>query len=333
MSKIPVIIDCDTGIDDAMALVVACASDNLDIRAVTTVGGNVSLENTTRNTLNVLHLLGFSHVPVAKGADKPLQRPLMKASRVHGVSGLRGYEFAENYTDNLVDLPAWDLMRQVLMSSEEKVTIIALAPVTNLAILLQKYPEVKGRIDKIAFMGTSYHCGNPTVLSTFNVMVDPEAFQVLLDSGVDVYACPLDTTKTAYVTPDEARTFHSITGPAAEMVNGLFGGYCQVDTKTEVFDEHEEGERNAKQAARMKSKYEMHDPATVALVTNPELFTWNKYFCQVECKGELTLGYTIIDNEDYYAKDEDERNLYFAESIDREGFLRVFRASLEKFSR
>ena len=212
MSKIPVIIDCDTGIDDAMALVVACASDNLDIRAVTTVGGNVSLENTTRNTLNVLHLLGFSHVPVAKGADKPLQRPLMKASRVHGVSGLRGYEFAENYTDNLVDLPAWDLMRQVLMSSEEKVTIIALAPVTNLAILLQKYPEVKGRIDKIAFMGTSYHCGNPTVLSTFNVMVDPEAFQVLLDSGVDVYACPLTPPRPPMSPP--TRPAHSTASPA-----------------------------------------------------------------------------------------------------------------------
>ena len=154
MSNLPVIIDCDTGIDDALALVLACSSPLIDIIGVTTVAGNVDCDNTTRNTENVLHLLGRDDIPVARGAEKPLQRTLLKASGVHGKSGLRGYDFEKDYTGALVKAePAWDFQKKLLEKSSERVTIIALGPVTNIAILFDFYPEIQTESRKDCFHG------------------------------------------------------------------------------------------------------------------------------------------------------------------------------------
>ncbi len=333
--KIPVIIDADTGVDDALALVLACASDKLDILAVTAVAGNTSLEHSTRNTLNVLHLLGRDDIPVAAGADRPLSRDLMKASGVHGFTGLRGYTFEQNNTQALVKDKAWDLMRSILAASEEKVTIIAIGPMTNVAHLLEKYPEVKGRIERVVFMGTSYHDGNPTPVATFNVLVDPEAFRKVLFSGVELYACPLETTRKLFISEEEKEKLRQISGPAAKLAYGVLGGYGRA-TEEELAliaaaDDEEYFEEKRQKASL--SSHSLHDPATVAFVCAPELFSYKKYYCDVECKGELTTGFTLIDMANYYGKTEEERNLYYLESSERERFIQLFFEAVESYSK
>ncbi len=332
--KTPVIIDCDTGIDDAMALVLACSSKALDIVGVTTVAGNVDCDNTTRNTCNLLHLLGRDDIQVAKGATKPLERKSLKASGVHGISGLRGYTFDKNYTDSLLQgISAWDFQRQLLMNSETKISIIAIGPVTNLAILLETYPEVKDKIEKIIFMGTAYHTGNPTPISTFNVLVDPEAFRKVIFSGVPFYACPLEVTKQATVKKDEYEMIARMPGKVADFVTKIMSGYGLSGMKDDE-DIGGEGEEVITQARIEQSKLgdiDMHDPATIAYVIKPELFTKALYYCDVECKGELTTGFTLIDKADYYGKKEEERNLHLLESIDRKGFVSLFMQAISDY--
>lgn len=334
MTKIPVILDVDTGIDDAMALVIALASDKLDVKAVTTVSGNVGLEHTTRNTLNILDLLGRGDIPVAAGADKPLERVAFKASFIHGLNGLRGYDFEKNVDYALRKEPAWDLIRDVLNESAEKVTILALGPVTNIAVLFDKYPEVKKKIDKIVFMGMSYHCGNPGPVQTFNVLVDPEAFRKVIFAGVPFYAVPLDTTRNAYITDEEKEPIRSMAGPAADLVKGTLLGYGGINATEDPLEMGPgEEKHNPKQLAKGKGKSNLHDPATVAFVTNPELFTYTKYYCDVECGGELTDGWTLVDKDDWFCKEEDEKNVYFIESIEREKFIQLFYDSIKHFDK
>lgn len=335
MERIPVIIDCDTGIDDAMALVLACASPTLSILGVTTVSGNVGIDDTTRNTCNVLHLLGRDDLRVARGAAKPLQREIFKASGVHGVTGLRGYDFEENHMELLLDgVAAWDYQRDLIMGSKEKVTIIALGPVTNIAILFEKYPEVKERIKEIVFMGTSYHCGNPTILATFNVLVDPEAFRSLLFSGVDVIACSLDVTKKAAVPRAKLADIAKIGGTVAQFVASIMGGYglsAIGDEKISTEGEEVISENRIKKATGEDISF--HDPCTVAYVIAPHLFKGTKYWADVECEGEITLGYTVIDREDYYMKSEEERNLFFLESVDVPTLHDLFLSSVRTYAK
>ena len=326
--KIPVLIDVDTGIDDAMALVIACASDKLNILGVSTVAGNVALCHTTPNTLNVLHLLGRDDIPVAQGEAKPLERELVDAAYVHGEDGLRGWSFDRLHDEALVAAPAWEFLRDKLLQSAQKVAILALGPVTNIALLLRRCPEVKEKIDKIVFMGTSYRTGNPTPITTFNVLVDPEAFRDLLTSGVPLYACPLDTTREAYLTAAEVAEIAAIDNPAARMTTAILGGYGR---NVKSAGQSEQVQQELKAGRRFKGVARLHDPATVAYLTDPQLFTATKYYCQVECRGELTTGFTLIDREDYYGKSEAERNLWFIDSIDREGFVQLFLDSLRRY--
>lgn len=322
-----IIIDCDTGIDDAVALVLAHGLGNVfDILGVTTVAGNVGIENTTRNTLNVLNLIGAGDIPVAKGAEKPIAREPLRASGVHGVSGLRGYTFEKDSDKKLEEDTAWDFMYKKIKDSRESITLLVTGPATNVAILFQKYPEVKEKIEKIVFMGTSWHDGNPTPIATFNVLVDPEAFRYLLFSGVDVYACPLETTRKAYITPEELEEIRGIGNEAGKLVASILSSYgLQNIQEGEVFEEEREeaitSYRIAEQAAEKNRT--LHDPAVVAFAAYPELFTVNKYYCDVECKGELTTGFTLIDKRNYYGKPMEERNLFLAESIDREAFVKT----------
>ena len=328
MRQIPVLLDVDTGIDDAYALIMACASEELDIRAVTTAAGNASLYHTTRNTCNLLHLLGRGDIPVSQGLPGPLQRPLLRAPEVHGENGLRGYQFQGEHLEALSPLTAQQQMARVLTESEEPVTIVALGPATNVAAFLQQYPELKSRIRRILFMGASYRCGNPTIVSTFNVLVDPEAFDILLKSGVELHTLPLDTTRHATLTPEECRQIAGISGPVAKMVSRTLAGYGDRIGQKGGCLAQKDGERDWNQ----EGLAHLPDPAVVAYLLRPNYFTRQKYFCQVECKGELTTGFTVIDMEDYYGKSMEERNLWYVDSIDRAGFARLFLESVRHFT-
>lgn len=329
-----VIIDCDTGIDDALALVLALSRPELDIVGITTVAGNVDVENTTRNTCNVVHLLGRDDIRIAKGEPKPLEREPLRASGVHGVTGLRGYTFDRDWKENLLDIHAVEFMKRLLEESDEKTTIIAIGPVTNVARLLIVHPEVKDRIRRIVFMGTSYHCGNPTPVSTFNVLVDPEAFRKVIFSGVEFVACPLEVTRTATIEPDEVERLDAMGTPVARFAASIIRGYgitkIGADEKIDTANEEVISENRLK-AAKESNEVTMHDPATIAYVIDPSLFTTAKYYCDVECTGELTTGFTLIDKNDYYKKEDDERNLTLMESIDRPRFIDLFLDSVRRY--
>ncbi len=338
MKKIPVIIDVDTGIDDAMALVQACATDELDILAITTVGGNVALHHTTRNTLNILDMLGRGDIPVAKGAEKPLYRELFKASGVHGENGLRGWDFAENRDYALVKESAAEYMAMKINACPEKVTILALGPCTNVAQLLLDYPDIKDKIEKVIFMGASHVDGNPLIYSTFNVMVDPEAFEICMNT-VPFYGCTLNATRTAYITIEERDSIKDLPGEVAKFVASIFGGYEHKEIIVEDGKEPDPTEERPKTAAQLaksmkKDKYEVHDLATVAFAYDNSLFEFEKYYCEVETKGEKTYGMTIIDLKDYYAKSEEEKNFYYISKIkDREKFRDNFFKAIVSYNK
>lgn len=334
MEKKLVFIDCDTGIDDAMAIALALASDNIEVIGVSTTCGNVSLENTTRNTCNVLNYLGRSDIKVAVGADKPLKKTLMKASGVHGLTGLRGWNFEEDYKENLVEEKAWDYMAKTILSSPRKVTISALAPVTNIALMLRKYPEVKENIESIVFMGTSWHDGNPTPITTFNVLVDPEAFREVIHSGVKVVAAPLDTLRHgAIIHNSEVDELKGIGNKASVFVYSILtsSGVANIGKDEIIGSENEEMISQARIERCRNEEYSLLDPAAMALIVKPELFVLRHYYCDVECCGELTTGFTIIDKKNFYGKGEEEKNLWFAEEMDRDGFIELYLSAIRSY--
>ena len=222
MDKIPVIIDCDTGIDDMISFVLTLASKQLDIRGVTTVAGNVSLPHTTYNTVNGLAFMGRGEILVAAGEAAPLERPYRDASEIHGDSGV-------DYGP--VETGGVEFLYEKLMESEEKITILALAPLTNIAKLFLEHPDCKEKIEKIVFMGGSIFSGNPTPVATFNVWVDPEAARIVMKGGVPFFMCPLDTTREAYLTEEELEVIGTIDNPVAAMVYTMLSFYWSHEKK------------------------------------------------------------------------------------------------------
>ena len=221
--KRPIIIDTDPGIDDALAIAIALYSEELDVRLITTVAGNVSLDNVTNNALKLLHFLQ-KDVPVAVGADKPLIEPLVDASNVHGASGMEGFDFPEPKKELLLKENAVNAMRRVIMESEEPVTLVPIAPMTNVALLLTMYPEVKGNIKEIVIMGGSAGRGNKGVMSEFNVATDPEAAKIVFASGLPIVMAGLDVGWNALVYPEDSEKMRT-KGKTGEMAYCLFKRY------------------------------------------------------------------------------------------------------------
>ncbi|MET0235328.1 MAG: nucleoside hydrolase [Kibdelosporangium sp.] len=189
------IIDTDPGIDDAIAIALAVASDEVEVLALTTVAGNIGIEKTTRNALNLLALYGREDIPVAVGAHRPFSRPA-RAGDAHGNDGLGGYASTIPAAKATVDpRDAVTLMVDVLTAAEEPITIVAIGPLTNVALLLAAHPGVKSKIDRLVVMGGGIEGGNMTPSAEFNIWIDPEAARrVLVEEDVPVTLVPLDVT-------------------------------------------------------------------------------------------------------------------------------------------
>ena len=206
MEKRPIIIDTDPGIDDALAIAIALFSEELDVKLISTVAGNVSLENVTNNALKLLSFWE-KDIPVAAGADRPLIEPLVDASNVHGVTGMEGYDFPEPKKELLLEEHAVNAMHRVIMESAEPVTLVPIAPLTNIALLFTMYPEVKANIKEIVMMGGSAGRGNKGVMSEFNIATDPEAAKIVFDSGLPIVMAGLDVGWKALVYPKAGESF------------------------------------------------------------------------------------------------------------------------------
>ncbi|WP_243419482.1 nucleoside hydrolase, partial [Salmonella enterica] len=194
-ASLHIILDTDPGIDDAAAIAAALFAPQLDLQLITTVAGNVSVEKTTRNALQLLHFWD-ADVPLAQGAATPLLRPLRDAAYVHGESGMEGYDFVDHQRQPLAK-PAFIAIRDVLMNAPEPMTLVAIGPLTNIALLLMHYPECGFNIRRLVLMGGSAGRGNFTPNAEFNIAVDPEAAALVFRSGLEIVMCGLDVTNQA----------------------------------------------------------------------------------------------------------------------------------------
>lgn len=311
-----VILDCDPGHDDALALLMAIASEKIDLLAVTTSAGNQLPEKTYINAKRLLTLAKSEGIPVVRGAKKPLRRELIIADDVHGESGIDGAELPESKIEDL-DISANDLITKILRESDEKITLIATGPLTNVAIFLLSHPELKEKIELISFMGGACFGGNMTPHAEFNIYVDPEAADIVVNSGVPVAMFGLDVTLKAQLFEDDIKEIRNIGNQVATTMADLLDFFNLTTTRPFWADEtHVEG-------------IHMHDPCAVAYVIDPDMFTVYPMNVQVETSDTLALGSTVVDYDDVYKK---EKNVQVAFNLDLEKFRELTMDTIKYFS-
>jgi len=298
---LPIILDCDPGHDDAIALILALASPELELKAVTTSAGNQTPEKTLRNALRILTLLQRSDIPVAGGAVKPLMRELIIADNVHGESGLDGPELPEpNFAPQQCN--AVELIAKTLRESTEPVTIVATGPLTNIALLLTSHAELMPKIARIVIMGGAAGLGNWTPAAEFNIYVDPEAAEIVFQSGLPIVMAGLDVTHRAQIMSEDIERFRQLGNPVASVVADLL----------DFFMEYHKQEKWGFQGAPL------HDPCTIAWLIKPSMFTCVERWVGVETQGKYTQGMTVVD---YYGLTNNAPNTTVMMDIDRQAFV------------
>jgi pyrimidine-specific ribonucleoside hydrolase len=276
-SRIPLILDCDPGHDDALAIIVALARPELELRAVTTVAGNAGLDATTQNAVRVLTLAGRSDIPVAAGAARPLLRGLHVASNVHGASGLAGSDLPEPTFQPRPE-GAIELIRSVLVASDEPVTIAAVGPLTNIALLLCTHPELMERIASIRIMGGAITEGNTTASAEFNIWQDPEAARIVLECGRPITLMTLDVTHQALFGPVDVARLDALGTRIGTVFADLLRYFSRFHAERYGWDGSP-----------------IHDAVAVAHLALPDLVRTVPYRVDVETVSELTRGRTVVD--------------------------------------
>jgi pyrimidine-specific ribonucleoside hydrolase len=220
--SVPVILDVDTGVDDALAILFAVRHPGLDVLGISCVAGNAALAQVVDNTLRILDVARAPEIPVAAGAVRPLLEPARAARHVHGADGLGGIALPQT-SRRPESVGAVELMRRLILEHDSPVTLVALAPQTNLALLLRTYPEVAGNLERIVFMGGSASVGNATAVAEFNVWHDPEAAAIVLDANVPTYMYGLDVFNRVAVPHEVAVALERGDDPVGRVVGALLG--------------------------------------------------------------------------------------------------------------
>lgn len=304
MNRLPVILDGDPGHDDAIAWMLAKSSPRLDIRAVTSVAGNQTIEKTTYNARRVCALLGID-APVAMGKPAPLLAEPMNAPSVHGQSGLDGPVLPEPQGE-LCPLSAVELMAKVLKESESPVGIVSTGPQTNVAALLLAHPELKEKIKVISLMGGGIAHGNWTPAAEFNILVDPEAAKIVFESGVPILMSGLDVTLKALVFPTDFARIRAVGNRVAQVV---------ADWLEFFYGFH----KNLGYAGAP-----VHDAVAVAALLRPELLRCRDLCVQIETKGEYCRGATV-------GHTRSAPNARVFDAIDRQGFVDLLVQAVQSY--
>jgi purine nucleosidase/pyrimidine-specific ribonucleoside hydrolase len=273
----PVIIDCDPGHDDALALLLAAGDSRLRLLGVTTVAGNQTLDKTTRNAQRILALAGAFDIPVAAGCDRPLVGELTVADDVHGVSGLDGPDLDVPVAE-AADVHAVELMRRLIAKSPEPVTLIATGPLTNVALLLRTHPEIASHVRRIVFMGGSTDRGNTTPYGEFNIVTDPEAADVVLRSALPLTMVGLNVTHRALATAEIIAEFHGLGTELGMICAELMTFFASTYRHNFGF-----------------AHPPVHDPVAVAYVLDPSIVQTVAAPVAVELAGTYTRGATVVD--------------------------------------
>ena len=303
-----IILDCDPGHDDALAMTMAVASLKIDLLAVTTSAGNQTPGKTLNNAMRMLTLLHREDIPVAQGNRAPLET----APEVHGKTGLDGADLPD--PDFAVqDIPAIELIAKTLRASTGPVTLVVTGPMTNAALFLRVYPDLaREKIDQIVFMGGAMGLGNWRPSVEFNIFVDPEAAKIVLNFGIPLVMAPLNVTHQAQIMKDEIAAIKEIDNPVGQAFYGLLSFFEQY---------HENPKWGFKGAP-------LHDPCTIAWLIDPTMFETDQMNVDVETQGDLTRGETVCD---YYQLTGKPVNTEVMLGIDRSRFIKLVMDSLKSF--
>ncbi len=304
-----IIIDTDPGQDDAVAILLALASPEIEVLGITAVAGNVPLELTQKNARKICELAGRPDVAVYAGASRPLLRPLVTAEYVHGKTGLDGPDLPEPQMP-LRDMHAVDFIIESLLSHEaEEITLCALGPLTNLALAMARAPGIVPRIREIVLMGGGcFEGGNVTPAAEFNIYVDPHAAGRVLDSGVPVTMFPLDVTHKALTTRKRLEAFRALGNRAGTATAELLDFY-------ERFDEAKYGTDGGP----------LHDPNVIAWLLQPEIYRGRQINVEVETASELTMGMTVAD---WWGVADRPQNVFFVRDLDADAFFDLLLARI-----
>jgi purine nucleosidase len=298
-----IIIDTDPGQDDAVAILLALASpEDIEILGITAVAGNVPLALTAKNARKVCEVAGRSDVKVFAGCDRPLAHALVTAEHVHGKTGLDGPDLPEPQMP-LQDQHGVDFIIETLRAEPSgTVTLCPLGPLTNIAMALQKAPDIAEKVQEIVLMGGAYfEVGNITPAAEFNIYVDPEAAEIVFKSGIPIVVMPLDVTHKALVTPPRNEAFRSLGTHPGTVV-------AEWTDFFERFDKEKYGSAGAP----------LHDPTVIAYLIRPGLFTGRHVNVEIETQSELTRGMTVAD---WWRVTDRAPNAMFMGDLDADGFF------------
>lgn len=306
-----IIIDTDPGQDDAVAILLALASPELEVLGLTCVAGNVPLALTTKNARIVCELAGRRDIRVFAGCDRPLLRPLVTAEYVHGKTGLDGIALPEP-TMALQDLHAVDFIIETLRhEAPGTVTLCPLGPLTNIATAFRRAPEIISKVEQIVLMGGAYfEVGNTTPAAEFNIYVDPQAAEIVFKSGAPLVVVPLDATHKALTTRPRIEAFRALNTPVGAAVASWTDFF-------ERFDMMKYGSEGAP----------LHDPCVIAWLLRPDLFEGRFINVEIETHSELTLGMTVAD---WWRVTPREPNALFLREVDAEGFFTLLTTRLSR---
>jgi purine nucleosidase len=306
-----IIIDTDPGQDDALAILLALGSPELDVIGITAVAGNVPLELTQTNARKICELAGRPDIAVHAGAVRPLLRPLVTAEHVHGRTGLDGPDLPEP-TMPLREQHGVDFIVETLRAAEPgTVTLCPLGPLTNIALALVRAPDIAGRIAEIVLMGGGYfEQGNVTPSAEFNVYVDPHAAEIVFSCGAPIVMMPLDVTHKALTTKSRIEAIRALGTPVGKAAAELLEFF-------ERFDEEKYGTDGGP----------LHDPCVIAWLLKPELFTGRRVNVAVETASELTMGATVVD---WWGITDRPKNALVMNGIDADGFFALLTERLAR---
>lgn len=298
-----IILDCDPGHDDAVAIILAAGNPAIDLLGITTIGGNQTLPKVTHNALTVLTVLGQTSVPVYAGCTRPLVQPVEVAPDIHGDSGMEihGYQLPEPAIDVVPDVHAVDYIIDTVMNNEPgTITLVPTGPLTNIALAVRKEPRIAERVKEVVLMGGGYHEGNWSAVAEFNIKVDPEAAHIVFNESWPLTMVGLDLTHQALATAEVEKRLVDLDSDIANFVVGLFGFFRQSYQDAQGFEDPP-----------------VHDPCTVAYLIDPTVMTTRKVPLDVELRGALTVGMTVAD---FRSPAPEDCNTQVAVKLDREKF-------------
>ena len=296
-----IIIDTDPGQDDAVAILLALASPEIEVLGITTVAGNVPLPLTTRNARLIVGLCG-REVPIHAGCDAPLQRKLVTAEYVHGKTGLDGIDLGEPTVPLSGEDGVGFIIDTLRREAPGTVTLVPIGPLTNIATAFARAPDIIPRVQQIVLMGGAYfEVGNVTPAAEFNIYVDPEAAAAVFASGVDLVVMPLDVTHKALTSADWVAGMRALGNRAGQAVAGW----------TDFFERYDREKYGAHGAP-------LHDPCTIAFLIRPDLFSGRRINVEIETTGRFTTGMTVAD---WWGVSGRTANALFIRDIDRDGFF------------